>query len=52
LGERFGSGDGERKTLLTQQIALEPLPAFVLFFAFTVGLALIVWHLKPIGEWR
>ena len=25
-GERFGSGDGERKTLLTQQIAFEPLP--------------------------
>jgi hypothetical protein len=24
LGERFGSGDGERKTLLTRQIAFEP----------------------------
>jgi hypothetical protein len=30
LGERFGSGDGERKTLLTRQIAFEPLPASVL----------------------
>jgi hypothetical protein len=29
--ERFGSGDGERKTLLTRQIAFEPLPASVLF---------------------
>ena len=28
---RFGSGDGERKTLLTRQIASEPLPASVLF---------------------
>ena len=31
LGERFGSGDGERNTLLTRQIAFEPLPASVLF---------------------
>jgi hypothetical protein len=31
FGERFGSGDGERKTLLTGQIAFEPLPASVLF---------------------
>ncbi len=29
LGERFGSGDGERETLLTRQIAFEPLPASV-----------------------
>ena len=29
--QRFGSGDGERKTLLTRQIAFEPLPASVLF---------------------
>jgi hypothetical protein len=34
LGERFGSGDGERKTLLTRQIAFEPLPASVLFGPF------------------
>ena len=31
LGERFGSGDGERETLLTRQIAFEPLPGSVLF---------------------
>ncbi len=31
LGERLGSGDGERWTLLTRQIAFEPLPASVLF---------------------
>ena len=30
LAERFGSGDGERKMLLTRQIAFEPLPASVL----------------------
>ena len=35
LGERFGSGDGEREALLTRQIAFEPLPASVLF-AFLV----------------
>jgi len=29
--QRFGSGDGERKTWLTRQIAFEPLPASVLF---------------------
>ena len=29
--ERLGSGDGERKTLLTRQITFEPLPASVLF---------------------
>ena len=29
--KRLGSGDGERKTLLTRQIAFEPLPASVLF---------------------
>jgi hypothetical protein len=27
--QRFGSGDGERKTLLTRQIAFEPLSASV-----------------------
>jgi len=30
MAERLGSGDGERKTLLTRQIAFEPLPASVL----------------------
>jgi hypothetical protein len=39
LPERFGSGDGERKTLLTRQIDFEPLPASVLF-GFGVGGAL------------
>ena len=29
--ERCVSGDGERKTLLTRQIAFEPVPASVLF---------------------
>ena len=31
LGERLGSGDGGRKTLLTRQMRFEPLPASVLF---------------------
>jgi hypothetical protein len=31
FGERPGSGDGERKTLLTRQVVSEPLPASVLF---------------------
>jgi len=34
VGKRLGSGDGERKTLLTRQIAFEPLPASVLFGVF------------------
>ncbi len=34
LGERLGSGDGERETLLTRQIAFEPLPASVLLNEF------------------
>ncbi len=38
LAERFGSGDGERKTLLTRQIAFEPLPASVLFALVGGGL--------------
>jgi hypothetical protein len=37
LGQRLGSGDGERKTLLTRQMAFEPLPASVLF-----GVAVLV----------
>jgi hypothetical protein len=31
LAERLGSGEAERKTLLTRQIAFEPLLASVLF---------------------
>jgi hypothetical protein len=30
----FGSGDGERKTLLTRQMPYEPLPASVLLNEF------------------
>jgi hypothetical protein len=41
LGERFGSGDGERKTLLTRQIAFEPLPASALFAFVGVSWLLI-----------
>jgi hypothetical protein len=40
-GERLGSGDGERKTLLTRQIAFEPLPASVLFGFGGVGVLLM-----------
>ena len=43
MGERLGSGDGERKTLLTRQIAFEPLPASVLF-----GLGVVVDHVSGI----
>jgi hypothetical protein len=39
--QRFGSGDGERKTLLTRQIAFEPLPASVLF-ALVVGGSVVI----------
>ena len=35
--QRLGSGDGERKTLLTRQIAFEPLPASVLFGLLFAG---------------
>jgi hypothetical protein len=43
LGERFGSGDGEHKTLPTRQIAFEPLPASVLF---GLGGFLVVAHVS------
>ena len=51
LAERVGSGDGERKTLLTRQIAFEPLPASVLFAPFVVvvicsGPLMVVAHAK------
>ena len=36
--QRLGSGDGERKTLLTRQMPYEPLPASVLFGFFWLGL--------------
>jgi len=41
LDERLGSGDGERKTSLTRQIAFEPLPASVLF---GLGLCVVSAH--------
>ena len=51
MGERLGSGDGERKTLLTRQMPYEPLPASVLFglgwfvmAAHHGGLGLVVGH--------
>jgi predicted permease len=44
LAERLGSGDGERRTLLSRQIACEPLPASVLF-----GLVVSVWLI--VGKW-
>ena len=43
VAERFGSGDGERKTLLTRQIAFEPLPASVLFgLVFAVVVVMVI----------
>jgi hypothetical protein len=49
LAERLGSGDGERKTLLTRQIAFEPLPASVLF-ALVRGCSLLIWGQKSGAE--
>ena len=37
MGERSGSGDGEREALLTRQMAFEPLPASVLCARGVVG---------------
>jgi hypothetical protein len=37
IAERLGSGDGERKTLLTRQIASGPLPASVLLDVAAIG---------------
>jgi hypothetical protein len=50
LGERFGSGDGERKALLTRQIAFEPLPASVLFAFGCRGLAVVHGLLKAVAS--
>ena len=47
LGERLGSGDGERKTLLTRQIAFEPLPASVLF---ALGLIVVLVIVMVVDE--
>jgi hypothetical protein len=45
VGQRLGSGDGERKTLLTRQIAFEPLPASVLFALVLAVVVIMVWTL-------
>jgi hypothetical protein len=42
LGERVGSGDGERETSVTRQIAFEPLPA-------SEPLCLCFWSQVTIG---
>lgn len=42
LAERPGAGDGERKVLLTRQIAFDPSPASVLF-AFGWPVFAIIW---------
>jgi hypothetical protein len=44
--QRLGSGDGERKALLTRQIAFEPLPASVLFGLGYCGFGYVVSHEK------
>jgi hypothetical protein len=49
LGERLGSGDGEGWTLLTRQIAFEPLPASVLLafgWWFRLVMMELVWVSK------
>jgi len=52
LPNRFGSGDGERKTLLTQQIAFEPLPASVLFAVVRSWFLFIgASEVRFVGEW-
>ena len=50
LGERPGSGDGERKTSMTRQIAFEPLPASVLFALVGVLAVIADQRRMPIGE--
>ena len=63
--QRPGSGDGERKALLTRQIAFEPLPASVLFglvspvdfsrvlMRWISGMSwgvLLLWNLGPVCD--
>ncbi len=50
VAERLGSGDGERRTLLTRQIAFEPLPASVLFVAVDCAQTLMCWSLKAVAD--
>jgi hypothetical protein len=51
LAERPGSGDGERKTLLTRQIAFEPLPASVLF-ALVLAVNVSCRSIMILNSWR
>lgn len=52
--QRLGSGDGERKTLLTRQIAFEPLPASVLFAPLCVcpAWARCKWGSSPLWKYQ
>jgi len=50
LGERFGSGDGERKTLLTRKIAFEPSPPSVLFALDCPLIVMDTLRLVPIAR--
>jgi len=50
--ERLGSGDGERKTLLTRQVAFEPLPASVLFAFVWLWVAVIAGCLLEVASGR
>jgi hypothetical protein len=53
LGERHGSGDGERKTLLPRQIAFEPLPASVLLlFALVLAVNVSCRSIMILNSWR
>ena len=51
FAQRFGSGDGERKTSMTRQIAFEPLPASVLF-GLVDGMLLFIVEAKFVGKPR
>jgi hypothetical protein len=48
--QRLGSGDGERKTLLTRQIAFDPLPASVLLNEFAALKRFAFIGIE--GDWR
>jgi hypothetical protein len=52
LGERLGSGDGERKASMTRQMPFEPLPASVLFALGWLWMAVIFakWYLNAVGK--
>ena len=53
MGERLGSGDGEREASMTRQMPFEPLPASVLFALVHGEAALIrvpLQNLTPIAR--